>query len=316
MTRAIHTQLRPHILAMSMIALFVLIGCDIGVMSDNNRIEAEAEGLTVLLKPGIEPIALDYTEAWYHRQIQASVSPRGIGKSLESLATDYEQLLMDQRYPDFTDPEWFYTYADIIRDDFGIEELSGVDTERIQEIYMLQIRYDFFRRYVAPAIARTPRSVYGLNALEIALLAVHPWQIVPTENATTAASAEALARFPGQNPGLTRVDAFRHAYWNCLIAKYAVGDKNKLNWAKLFTDAHENGSPSEIPYDNEMDLHNNGVGRTYFGSVSSESGALFWYKFQSPSETTIGDYLQAKTSSAVQIANSSSFNTGELVYIQ
>jgi uncharacterized Zn-binding protein involved in type VI secretion len=50
-------------------------------------------------------------------------------------------------------------------------------------------------------------------------------------------------------------DAFRHAYWNALIAK-----ENGPEWAKEFTTAHE-GLPGNPAIREAMDLYNNEVGR-------------------------------------------------------
>ncbi|MFI4852593.1 MAG: DUF6973 domain-containing protein [Gimesia chilikensis] len=52
-------------------------------------------------------------------------------------------------------------------------------------------------------------------------------------------------------------DAFRHALWNCLMAK-SIG----VSKAKQWGDAHENGGTSpNPPLEKEMDLFNNEIGR-------------------------------------------------------
>ncbi|MEZ4809978.1 MAG: hypothetical protein R2819_06425 [Allomuricauda sp.] len=62
-------------------------------------------------------------------------------------------------------------------------------------------------------------------------------------------------------------NAFRHALWNCLIAKRCyVWQKNPqkaVSWAKKITDWHENAFPNR-ELARKMDLHNNAVGRIIF----------------------------------------------------
>ncbi|MDF0706770.1 DUF6973 domain-containing protein [Flagellimonas okinawensis] len=62
-------------------------------------------------------------------------------------------------------------------------------------------------------------------------------------------------------------NAFRHAFWNYLIAKrcfkWQNNEETVLNWAKKVTDWHEDSFPNkQLP--KAMDLHNNGVGRFIF----------------------------------------------------
>lgn len=83
------------------------------------------------------------------------------------------------------------------------------------------------------------------------------------------AFSESRARFPdtpvpGYVPGKDRLawqsndghrDAFRHAYWNALLAK-----EHGAGWTKAFTTAHE-GVPGNAANREAMDLYNNEVGR-------------------------------------------------------
>ncbi|WP_433274099.1 DUF6973 domain-containing protein [Actinosynnema sp. CS-041913] len=75
------------------------------------------------------------------------------------------------------------------------------------------------------------------------------------DDALAAASASGL---PGLHLG--RADAFRHALWNCQMAKQLGATR-----AEQFATGHENSGPSPIPFDNQMDLHNNAVGRSLSG---------------------------------------------------
>lgn len=61
-------------------------------------------------------------------------------------------------------------------------------------------------------------------------------------------------------------NAFRHAAWNLLIAKNGsvfTSKEKAVEWAKFITDLHEECFPNE-PFDHEMDLHNNRIGREVF----------------------------------------------------
>jgi hypothetical protein len=52
-------------------------------------------------------------------------------------------------------------------------------------------------------------------------------------------------------------DSLRHCVWNCCMAQ-----KIGSGQAEKFATAHENSNPSGIPFDNQMDLHDNVVGRS------------------------------------------------------
>jgi outer membrane protein OmpA-like peptidoglycan-associated protein len=71
-------------------------------------------------------------------------------------------------------------------------------------------------------------------------------------DAHAAAAASGLA-----GPHLGPQDAFRHCVWNCLMAQ-RIGASE----AEKFATAHENSGTSSIPFDNQMDLHNNATGRS------------------------------------------------------
>jgi hypothetical protein len=65
----------------------------------------------------------------------------------------------------------------------------------------------------------------------------------------------AKARFTGNGREDGHEDAFRHAYWNALMAQ-RYGEQ----WADDFATAHER-NPTSHPVPVAMDLHNNEVGR-------------------------------------------------------
>jgi hypothetical protein len=74
-------------------------------------------------------------------------------------------------------------------------------------------------------------------------------------DAFDAAGASGLS-----GPHLGPQDAFRHCFWSCCMAK-SLGAAE----AEQFGTAHENSNPSSIPFDNQMDLHDNSIGRGLAG---------------------------------------------------
>jgi hypothetical protein len=64
-----------------------------------------------------------------------------------------------------------------------------------------------------------------------------------------------------------KANAFRHALWNVLICrnviKYAKNKQKSVFWAQKVGDLYEKVTQNEI-LDQEMDLHNNTVGRIFF----------------------------------------------------
>ena len=69
-------------------------------------------------------------------------------------------------------------------------------------------------------------------------------------------------------------NAFRHAFWNYLIAKrcskWTKEDQSAVIWAQKITDWHENAfRNNELA--RKMDFHNNEVGRWIFNENGSKS---------------------------------------------
>ena len=89
----------------------------------------------------------------------------------------------------------------------------------------------------------------------------------PTYRATKNCMAISTEHFGRKHYQNGQANAFRHALWNVLIAKYSAKSKNQvhraLKWAKKITDWHEETFFSkELPM--KMDYHNNEVGRNLF----------------------------------------------------
>jgi outer membrane protein OmpA-like peptidoglycan-associated protein len=71
------------------------------------------------------------------------------------------------------------------------------------------------------------------------------------DDSFAAAGASGLA-----GPHLGPQDAFRHCFWACCMTQ-SIGAAE----AEQFGTGHENSGPSAIPFDNQMDLHDNSIGR-------------------------------------------------------
>jgi hypothetical protein len=95
----------------------------------------------------------------------------------------------------------------------------------------------------AAVAARHPIDAFTANSL--------------ADDALAAANSSGLAGLH-----LGPADAFRHALWNCQMAKSLGATR-----AEQFATAHENDGPSSIAFDNQMDLHDNAMGRSLAGAT-------------------------------------------------
>lgn len=118
---------------------------------------------------------------------------------------------------------------------------------------------------------------------EFSLLLANPLRYGPTKLASDQAQAEAGRHYTtaelNDGPG----DAFRHAYWNALLAR-----RTSLDWAQRFTTAHESEPytgchPATTPDQREhaakaraMDLNNNAIGRYEFARWGGSKDEA-WY---------------------------------------
>ncbi|WP_010518833.1 DUF6973 domain-containing protein [Croceivirga radicis] len=95
----------------------------------------------------------------------------------------------------------------------------------------------------------------------------HPLFILPTAKATRKCIALSNSYFGHKHHENGPANAFRHALWNFLIAKYcSKRSKNNdtvLAYTKSITDWHESAFPNR-ELAKMMDLHNNAVGRHLF----------------------------------------------------
>jgi len=112
------------------------------------------------------------------------------------------------------------------------------------------------------------KIIKGLNWKQLSSLFVwflkHPLYMIATVQATLQTFQISQKEFPNIHGKHNKANAFRHAFWNVLIAKkcarFSKNTKSILNWTQKITDWHEEFSPNEkLP--EAMDLHNNKIGR-------------------------------------------------------
>ena len=95
----------------------------------------------------------------------------------------------------------------------------------------------------------------------------NPFFIYPTFIATKQCLMISTERYGRLHYLNTPANAFRHAFWNYLIAnkctKWSKKIHNITDWTKNITDWHENAFRNR-PLARKMDFHNNNVGRLIY----------------------------------------------------
>lgn len=114
------------------------------------------------------------------------------------------------------------------------------------------------------------------NLLKITM--PHLGFIWPTYKATKKCIQLSTENYGTKHYQNGQANAFRHALWNILIAKYCTASSSAiqraLQWAKKITDWHEETFFSkELPM--KMDFHNNEVGRNLFKANPQNTQELF-----------------------------------------
>jgi hypothetical protein len=111
---------------------------------------------------------------------------------------------------------------------------------------------------------------YDITTYEIGAMLRHPLSALSL-NAQRDKAFELSLQYMGDTNNVNdKVDAFRHAILNVVMAKYGFGLRGeKIAWARDFTTAHEQGSRNKGA-ESQMDLHNNDVGLRYFQDNSSK----------------------------------------------
>ncbi len=155
----------------------------------------------------------------------------------------------------------------------------------------------------------TLKRVNFKSLLELIVLSIKNLLFLyPTFLATATCMRISTVHYGREHYKNKPANAFRHAFWNYLIAhncsKWCNNQSIVLQWTKTITDWHENAFANrELP--RAMDFHNNEIGRNIYILNSSQ-----------PLETVI-QLLLGKTQNAIQIQNTSDVSKASdlLVYI-
>ncbi len=117
-------------------------------------------------------------------------------------------------------------------------------------------------------------------------------KVLPTWKATNKSIVQANRLYGEEHRRNTPANAFRHAFWNYLIArrclKHPEQTRQVLEWTKNVTDLHEELFPNS-DLARSMDLHNNRVGRRLF------------VKYTTYGEEAVQQMLQKRTAESIQI---------------
>ncbi|MDN3723210.1 hypothetical protein QRD02_02355 [Aequorivita sp. SDUM287046] len=136
----------------------------------------------------------------------------------------------------------------------------------------------------------------------------NPLMVWPTFKATKKTMEICDALFGKAHHRNNSSNSFRHALWNILICKNAfqvMNDGEKaISWAEKITSLHEKLMPNNA-LEEAMDLHNNELGRIYFGELENTS------------EEEIVHFLKLKMDEAIKISEVSEIQNHRhnLVYI-
>ena len=128
----------------------------------------------------------------------------------------------------------------------------------MKEPFAIQIFFKSLRRLSVRSFLKLVKKAFA-----------HPLFAVLTFWATLKTYTIAEKYYPRTHSTSGAGNAFRHAFWNCLIMMYCCkvsSPQKALQWTKEITDLHEELFPNNA-LSKKMDLHNNQVGRDYFMSL-------------------------------------------------
>ncbi|WP_162633098.1 DUF6973 domain-containing protein [Echinicola strongylocentroti] len=201
--------------------------------------------------------ALNYTLEDYQKLYLSKVSST-VGRVNATLETvsypSLEELVIAEQkalenYPDL----YNMNDKDIerIREDFPelTDEQLAENIELIEEYYEKNLQYDIFLEILSISAGTESSLVSRVNYYGGAACGEEFWFLYSRPTAATAVmkAKEQSEKFEydiyGGNFGQTKSDAFRHAAWNALIAKYYADSKKDilkgLTLAQEFTSIHE-----------------------------------------------------------------------------
>lgn len=140
----------------------------------------------------------------------------------------------------------------------------------------------------------------------------HPIFAIVSLYATFKAFTIAKKHFPKTNSSDGIGNAFRHAFWTCLILMYCSkisSPEKSIKWCQKITDLHEELFPNE-PLQKQMDLHNNKVGIDLFTELLPTIHRQFF-------ETSFFvDALFKKVKTAQILTKNEEVDEIELVYLE
>ncbi|MCG2793848.1 MAG: hypothetical protein L6262_09930 [Weeksellaceae bacterium] len=117
---------------------------------------------------------------------------------------------------------------------------------------------------------RALRSLTFNKLLKVFSIGIrHPLFAFLYTYASLKAFAKAKELYPASSSNSGIGNAFRHAYWCCLVMMYFCkisSPEKALTWCKRLTAMHEDLFPNKA-LETKMDLHNNRVGMDYFMSL-------------------------------------------------
>lgn len=203
----------------------------------------------------------------------------------------------------------FHDFPDV-KDEKGVREKSDL---------VVQYYNGLIKTYAKPEIEKAVKRKAGgrqaarkagfgdLNPLEQQDLITNALMAGQYRIASRTATSETLSRFGTDADGV-RANAFKHAIWNCLIARAALfvgySKNNAILFTRNITSDHECDENGVRRYSNDeaMDLHNNLSARSWFGNNSS--GSVWPFYINAPSEADIFDaWYHAATTRNFHICN-------------
>lgn len=254
-----------------------------------------------------------------------SASDTNMGITLEEITEIIDTILI--QYPTLNN----LTENDIKQIKLNFPDLSKEEIIKnidvIEEFYTAFIRYELVENLgkLSPQKQDGRHKVnanygynygYNLNSSEFWFLVSHPGIAKPIKEATDKAKKLTDLYFTGTSPSQTKADAFRHAIWNVLIAKYIGKTRSSIPFcidrARTFTTLHETGTPKPAntsdaawELDVQMDLHNNNQGLIYFEKVAWINHHKTWFytidRVTTPYDDEIAKDIKAKADVAKKI---------------
>jgi hypothetical protein len=274
---------------------FIVPDDNINSSMKNENVVALLDRTTVRLFDGVEEGDIGLTYDGRVEKLKSNLSSK-YGRSVEGsdrLSINEADIieLIQSRLSTIIIPEILVpTEDDIVFINQDFPELTNeeiiVELETIRRIYQDQLGslvfndfignsdYDLLNQDSARKIGYSEGTFYydddSITIYEIGAILSHPLSAI-TLNSQKEKTFNLTQQYMGAKERTDdKLDAFRHAVLNIVMAKEGFGlKKEKLAWANDFTTAHEKGT-KYIGIPSEMDLHNNLVGRRYYDANSSK----------------------------------------------